>query len=106
MKIAIIAAFIAALAGPAIAQESAGTPLLRVYIEAPYFYDILADVSDSTDPRAHALTLSVEGKEVGQSRLVYDCETGDYSEKVEIEWTGRSALFVQSALMAYHDLYC
>lgn len=106
MKIAVIAAFAAALASPAFAQDSAGTPLLRVYIDAPYYYDILADVSDSSDPRAHALTLLVEGKEVGESRLVYDCETGDYSEKVVTEWTGRAGLFMQPALMAYHDLYC
>ncbi|UJW84469.1 hypothetical protein [Devosia sp. SL43] len=106
MKIAIATAVIAALVSPALAQEATGTPLIRVYIDAPYFYDILADVSDATDPRAHALSLIVEGKEVGESRLVYDCETGDYSEKVVTEWTGGADLFMQPALIAYHNLYC
>ena len=81
-------------------------PLLRVYIDAPYFYEILADVTDSSDPRAQALTLRVEGKEVGESQLVYDCGTGDYSEKVVAEWTGGAEQFMQPALMAYHHLHC
>lgn len=106
MKIAVIAAFAVALVSPALAQNSAASPLLRVYIDAPYFYDILANVSDTRDVRAHVLNLVVEGKEVGESRLVYDCETGDYTEEVVTEWTGRSGLFVQPALMAYHDLHC
>jgi hypothetical protein len=106
MKIAIAATLAAALVLPASVHANEAVPLLRVYIDAPYFYDILADISDNGDPRAHAMTLKVEGKEVGESRMVYDCETGDYSEKVATEWTGRSALFVQPALMAYSDLYC
>jgi hypothetical protein len=106
MKFALIATLAVALASPAFAQENEAVPLLRVHIDAPYFYDILADISDSSDPRAHELTLMVEGKEVGESRLVYDCETGDYSEKVVVEWSGHSGLFMQPALIAYHDLYC
>jgi hypothetical protein len=106
MKIALAAVLVAALVSPALAQEATGTPLIRVYIDTPYFSDILADVSDATDPRAHALSLIVEGKEVGESRLVYDCDTGDYSEKVVTEWTGDAALFVDAALIAYHNLYC
>ena len=106
MKIAVILALALPLAMPAFAQDSAGTPLIRVYIDAPYFYEILADVTDGSDPRAQDLTLLVEGKEVGESKLVYDCETGDYSEKVVTEWTGQSKLFMQPALMAYHVLHC
>lgn len=106
MKIAIVALFAASLAMPVMAQESAATPLLRVYIDAPYFYEILADVTDSGDPRAQALTLLVEGKEVGESRLVYDCETGDYSEEVVTEWTGGAEQFMPPALMAYRYLHC
>lgn len=105
MKIAVIAALAAALVSPALAQES-GTPLIRIYIDSPYFYEILASVSDSSDPRAHVLSLLAEGKEVGESRLVYDCETGDYSEKVAIEWTGGAELYIPAALMAYHHLHC
>jgi hypothetical protein len=96
----------ATLASPALAQDDSGTPLLRVYIDAPYFYEILAKVSDATDPRAHVLTLTLEGKEVGETRIVYDCETGDYSEAVVIQWSGRSGLFLGPALMAYHELNC
>ncbi|QQR36430.1 hypothetical protein JI749_01980 [Devosia oryziradicis] len=94
------------LVSPALAQEDGVTPLLRVYIDAPYFYDIVANVGDASDPRAHALTLTLAGKEVGEMRIVYDCETGDYTEEVVIPWTGRSELFLGSALMAYHELYC
>jgi hypothetical protein len=106
MKIAIIAALAASLMSPALAQETGGTPLLRVYIDAPYYYEILASVSDSSDPRAHVINLLVEGKEVGESRLVYDCETGDYSDKLVSDWTGGAELYIPAALMAYHHLFC
>lgn len=105
MKFVLVAALMATLATPVLAQE-AGTPLIRVYVDAPYFYEILATVSDATDPRAHAITLMAEGKEVGESRLVYDCETGDYSEKLVSDWTGGAELYIPTALMAYHHLYC
>ena len=106
MKIAIAAAFVLSLVSPALAQDNQAIPLLRVFIDAPYFYDILANVGDSSDPQAHNLTLLVEGKEVGESRLVYNCDTGDYAEMVVTDWSGNSARFIQPALMAYHDLYC
>lgn len=106
MKRVLVLAVAATLVSPAFAQEDGGTPLLRVYIDAPYFYDILAKVSDATDPRAHVLTLTLEGKEIGEMRIVYDCETGDYSEEVVTQWTGRSELFLGPALMAYHELHC
>ncbi len=106
MKRALALAITLTLVSPALAQEEGGTPLLRVYIDAPYFYDIVANVGDASDPRAHALTLTLAGKEVGEMRIVYDCETGDYTEEVVIPWTGRSALFLGPALMAYHELYC
>lgn len=105
MKPPIAIAFMAALASPTVAQSD-GVPLIRVYIDQPYFYEILAFADgDQTGP-SHTLKLLVEGKEVGASDIVLDCESGDYVETVTDEWTGNSADYVLAALMAYRNLFC
>ena len=106
LKPLVLAALLAALVLPAAAQEGEGVPLLRVYIDAPYFYDILANVTDSSDPKAQHIDLTVEGKEVGASSIVYSCKDGAYSQTVTSDWTGNAANFIPAALMAYRDLYC
>ncbi|MET3927252.1 hypothetical protein [Devosia sp. 2618] len=106
MKLAIVAAALAALIVPAIAQEGEGTPLLRVYIDTPYFYDLIATDIDNADPGANLFELYVEGKEVGASLITYDCVRGEYLEQVTQEWTGNAPSYVPAAMMAYSDLYC
>jgi hypothetical protein len=101
----LLAACLLAL-GASAASAAEASPVLRVYIDTPYFYDILIATDDATDPRAMALTLSVEGKEVGGSTVVYDCKSGDYAETVTQDWTGNAARYVPTALMAYADLHC
>lgn len=103
-RFAAVAALAAVSLLPAAAQD--GLPLLRVYIDTPYFYDILATNIEADDPQAIKLDLLVEGKEVGTSSVVYSCKTGDYSETVADEWSGNAANYIPSALMAFHDLYC
>lgn len=89
---------------PAMAQQ-VGVPLLRVYVEDPYFYDIVADVSEPNGQQ-WSVRLYAEGKEVGESEIVYDCVEGIYDEVVTTEWTGGSPHFVAPALVAFDHLYC
>lgn len=89
---------------PAQAQE--GLPLLRVYIDTPYFYDILATDIDDGDLDAIKLDLVVEGKEVGSSSIVYSCNSGEYRESVSNDWSGHAANYIPAALMSFADLYC
>lgn len=103
MKFALLAASLAALVLPAAAQEA--TPLIRVYIDTPYFYDIMLAGSEMSDT-GRSLELTVEGKEVGASTIAYDCSNGDYTETVKTEWTGGAEAFLPAALMAYDNLYC
>lgn len=103
-RFAAVAAFAAISLLPAAAQND--LTLLRVYIDAPYFYDILASNIEADDPQAIKLDLLVEGKEVGASSMLYSCKTGDYSETVVDEWSGNAANYIPAALMAFHDLYC
>lgn len=105
MKSALLAGLaLAALALPAHAQDA--VPLLRVYIDAPYFYEITAQKQDGSDERTHVLQVSVEGKEVGSSYVTYDCENGEFGEDVVQEWTGGADQFLPAALKAYRNLNC
>lgn len=106
MKFALLAAACAALVLPAAAQETQGMPLLRVYIDAPYFYEIVATNIDASDPQAQRIDLVVEGKEVGASTVIYSCANGDYSETVTSDWTGGADAYIPAALMAYGSLRC
>lgn len=106
MKSVLVGAALAALTPLAAAQDSEGVPLIRVYIDAPYFYELVARENDWSDPGAQTFELVVEGKEVGTSEIVVDCITGQYSETVTSDWTGNAADFVPAALTAYKNLYC
>lgn len=106
MKYAFLAAACAALVTPAAAQQAEGRPLLRVYVDTPYFYDIIATGIDASDPQAQRVELTVEGKEVGGSTITYSCVNGDYGETVTTPWTGGADAFIPAALMAYSRLYC
>jgi hypothetical protein len=97
-------AAIAVFAAPVTAQEA--VPLLRVYIDTPYYYEILAIPDASNDAREQRMTLLVEGKEVGESVVALDCKSGDYSEEVVTDWTGSAPDFVPAALQAYRNLFC
>lgn len=106
MKFASVAMALVAFALPAAAQDDAGVPLLRVYIDTPYFYELIARQNNFDDPGAQSFELVVEGKEVGTSEIVIDCITGEYSETVTSDWTGNAADFVPAAIKAYENLYC
>lgn len=106
MKFAFLAAALIAFVTPAVAQDGDGLPLLRVYVDTPYFYDILATNIDSSDPQAHRIDLVVEGKEVGASSIVYSCANGDYSEAVTSEWSGGAEAFIPAALLSYARRVC
>lgn len=105
MKFALIAASLAALVMPVAAQDTVGTPLIRVYIDDPYFYDITLTGSDMSET-GRRLELAVEGKEVGASTVDYDCANGEFTESVTTEWTGGAEAFLPAALKAYDNLYC
>lgn len=105
MKCALLAGLaLIAVTLPAQAQE--GVPLIRVYIDAPYFYEITAEKQDGSDERTHVLAVSVEGKEVGSSYVTYDCENGEFGEDVVQLWTGGADAFLPAALLSYRNLYC
>jgi len=89
----------ACLAMPAMAQDA--TPLIRVYMDAPYFYEIMGTPLGGSE-----VQLMVEGKEVGSSIITYDCDSGEYGETVEQDWTGGAELYIPAALLAYRQLYC
>lgn len=103
MKFALITAALLTVVVPATAQG--GTPLLRVYIDSPYFYDIMLTGSDMSET-GRRVELALEGKEVGASTVDYNCGTGDYTETVTIPWTGGAEAFLPAALKAYDSLYC
>lgn len=103
---AFAATALVAFALPVAAQDDAGVPLIRVYIDAPYFYELVARQNNFDDPGAQSFHLVVEGKEVGTSEIVIDCVTGEYAETVTSDWTGKAADFVPAAIKAYENLYC
>ena len=105
MKFALIAASLVALIAPVAAQEVAGRPLIRVYIDDPYFYDILLTGSEMSET-GRRLELAVEGKEVGASTIDYDCSNGDFTETVTTPWTGGADAFIPAALKSYDNLFC
>jgi hypothetical protein len=103
--IAVLACLSAVLsAGAAAAQSS--VPLLRVYIDHPYFYDFLADIAPQGDEGTYRLHVFLEGKEVGKSQIVYDCASGEYEETGIEAWSGGAEAFLPAALMSFARLYC
>ncbi|KKB10849.1 hypothetical protein VE25_15805 [Devosia geojensis] len=94
----------ALLAGPASAQSA--VPLLRVYIDHPYFYEFQADIAPRGDEGRYRLHVFLEGKEVGKSEIVYDCASGAYEETEIDAWTGGAEAFLPAALMSFARLYC
>ena len=103
MKLAIITAALLSIAAPAVAQEA--MPLLRVYVDTPYFYEIMLTGNEMSET-GRRLKLVVEGKEVGASTIEYDCVNGQYSESVTTPWTGSANAYIPAALMAYNNLFC
>lgn len=93
-----------ALATPTLAQE--GRPLLRVYMDAPYFYEVMLLGEDVSQPGQPRLELAIEGKEVGGSTIAYDCQSGTYEETVTTDYTGGAGAFVPAALQAYAAVSC
>lgn len=106
MKFVFAATLLTGFVMPALAQEGEGAPLIRVYIDTPYYYEIMLNQIDWSDPGAQKFELYVEGKEVGSSEIVYDCMSGDYTETVTSDWTGSAPDFLPAALMAYRNLFC
>jgi len=103
--LAVLACLCAMLSvGSAAAQSS--VPLLRIYIDHPYFYEFLADVAPRGDEGRYRLHVFLEGKEVGKSEVVYDCASGGYEETGIEAWTGGAEAFLPAALMSFARLYC
>lgn len=92
------------LASPVLAQED-GVPLLRVYIDTPYYYEFLA-VNIAESGGHQRFDLMIEGKEVGAATIDLDCATGAFSQKETDPWTGSAGAFVDAAVMAYRELLC
>lgn len=105
MRLGVILSLVILSASP-ISAEERGTPLLRVYIDTPYFYDILFEPLLAFDPAGTTIRLYVEGKEVGESEIALDCGSKDYTETVLRDWSGGSAEFIPAALMSYRNLLC
>lgn len=101
---ASVAGTIAISAGAA--QGQSAFPLLRVYMDQPYFYDVLAEVLKEEGESAYVLRVAIEGKEVGRSEVVYDCANGGYEETEIDAWTGGAKDFLPAALMSFGRLYC
>lgn len=99
-----VAGAMAISAGAAHGQSA--FPLLRVYIDQPYFYDVLAEVVSEKGESAYVLHVSIEGKEVGRSEVAYDCASGEYEETEVDAWTGGAKDFLPAALMSFARLYC
>ncbi|MFD1252511.1 hypothetical protein DEVEQU_03453 [Devosia equisanguinis] len=92
------------LASPALAQGD-GLPLLRVYIDTPYFYELVAyNVEESGDHQRFDLV--VEGKEVGTAAIDLDCASGEFSQTETEPLTGSAASFIEPAVRAYRQLLC
>ncbi|GLQ58102.1 hypothetical protein [Devosia nitrariae] len=104
LRWAAVAGAIAVSAGAA--QGQSGVPLLRVYIDQPYFYDVLAEGVREEGETAYALDVVLEGKEVGRSEVVYDCASGDYEETEIDAWTGGAKDFLPAALLSFAQRYC
>lgn len=101
---ALLSAAVTSAALPAMAQDV--VLLLRVYIDTPYFYELIAEPLADNDAGTYHLKVFVEGKEVGESEVMYHCADGTYEETVTSEWTGGSANYLPAALMAFKDLWC
>lgn len=91
---------------PALAQDER-MPLLRVYIDTPYFYEFMAVPQGEPGDAEQKLDVYIEGKEVGESQVTYHCADHSFEEtEVVVEWTGQSHDFLPAALMAFAGLYC
>ena len=101
----LITAVLFSAALPAHAQDQT-RPLLRVYIDDPYFYDFLAEVGPADADGRYPLRLYVEGKEVGEANVLYDCATHSGEQIPVIEWSGGAGEFVPAALLSFDHLYC
>lgn len=104
-RVLLAATALLAMALPALAQNQA-VPLLRVYTYAPYFYDFLADIGAPLAGGDFPLHLYLEGKEVGASNIVFNCDDGTWEEEVLTDWTGGSDDFVDAALTSFDKMYC
>jgi len=104
-RFALLALPLLAFAPPAFAQGE-GTPLLRVYIDTPYFYDFFATVGETDADGLLPVHLYIEGKEVGEADIRYDCANDTFEQTVTTDWTGNAAEFVPAALLALDGLYC
>lgn len=100
---AAVALFGAAV--PAQAQDTA-VPLLRVYIEPPYFYDFLADVGQADTNGNFPVHVYIEGKEVGEADVVYNCADRSWEQTPIVEWSGLSGDFLSAALLSFDNMYC
>ncbi|MET3899396.1 hypothetical protein ABIB57_003351 [Devosia sp. UYZn731] len=101
--IAVVAAFGAAV--PAQAQD-ASMPLLRVYIDTPYFYDFLADVGAVDANGLYPVHVYLEGKEVGEANVLYNCAEHTWEQSPVVDWSGFSGDFLSAALLSFDHLYC
>jgi len=101
----LVATALLGAALPVQAQDQA-LPLLRVYIDAPYFYDFLAEVGPTDADGRYPLRLYIEGKEVGEAKVLYDCDTHSGKQTPVTEWSGAAGDFVAAALLSFDHLYC
>ena len=90
--------------GPAAAQDAA--PLLRVYIDAPYYYEFMAVPGTADAAGIVPVSLSLEGKEVGAADVAYNCVDGTYDIAVTEDLTGNSGDYIDAALLAFGQLQC
>lgn len=93
-----------ALQGLPASGQTEGVPLIRVYIDTPYYYELVAYNTDGEQRQTFELV--AEGKEVGAATIDLDCASGDYTQTIAQDWTGTSGDFVPAAVMAYRNLFC
>ena len=103
-RLIVALGLLATLSGPAAAQDAA--PVLRVYIDAPYYYEFMAVPGPADRAGIVPVTLSLEGKEVGAAEIAYNCADGTYDVAIIEEFTGNSGDYIEAALLAFGQLHC
>ncbi|MDB5506041.1 MAG: hypothetical protein JWR75_679 [Devosia sp.] len=103
-RLAIGLGLLGATLGPAAAQDA--VPLLRVYIDAPYYYEFMAVPGTADAAGIVPVSLSLDGKEIGAADIAYNCANGTYDIAITEEFTGNSGDYIDTALLAFGQLQC